>query len=234
MKTKLPTLKHEKRLWQKHRHQILVIGVDEVGRGCLAGPLVVGAVCFTPPLFSENHKKLKLSNKEWIEELENLGINDSKKLSANKREKLAPMIKKKARFWAVAKVSVNIIDKKGVVKATEMAVRKTIKKISTDISRFSSNYQLYILVDAFYIKYLRGIGLKNQKAIIHGDEISLSIAAASIVAKVHRDKLMKKLAKAYPNYRWELNKGYGTHDHIAAIKKHGLTKLHRKLFVRKI
>lgn len=216
----LPNLKHEKSLWKKG---FLVIGVDEVGRGCLAGPLTVGAVCF--PI---------LCNKDQIQELEFIGINDSKKLTKLKREELSKIIKKTSILHATATVGVNIINKKGVVKAIQMAARKAIKNIRSKTKNKKLNYNFYILADAFYIKYVKGIGLKNQKAIIHGDEISISIAAASIIAKVERDKLMDTLSKKHPKYKWSKNKGYGTREHINAIKRHGTTNLHRDLFVRNI
>ena len=89
----------------------------------------------------------------------------------------------------------------------------------------------FVLIDAFHIKYLRGIGLKNQKAIKKGDQKSISIAAASIIAKVFRDSLMQKLTKRYGKYRWGVNKGYGTKVHQEAILKYVATRLHRKQFV---
>ena len=214
---KFPNLNYEKSLWKKG---YLVIGIDEVGRGCLAGPVTVGAVCFK-----------KIGDINNIIELENIGINDSKKLTHEKRKTLYSDIQKRALLFSTATINVAIINKKGLVAATQMAVRQAIKNIK---SQSQNNYKFFVLADAFYIKYIRGVGLKNQKAIIHGDEISISIAAASIMAKVTRDKLMKRLSYKYPLYKWGKNKGYGTADHIKAIKKHGKTLYHRELFIRNI
>ncbi|MCL4387388.1 ribonuclease HII, partial [Patescibacteria group bacterium] len=123
------------------------------------------------------------------------------------------------------------INKVGIGKATQMAVRKVIKIIQ---SKVKDEHKLFVLMDAFYIRYLRGVGLRNQKAIVKGDEKSLSIAAASIVAKVKRDGLMEKLDRDYPVYNWKMNKGYGTLDHRTAIKKNGKTKHHRDAFVKNV
>ena len=95
-----------------------------------------------------------------------------------------------------------------------------------------ANKKIFILIDGFQVKYLRGVGLKNQKAIIKGDEKSISIAAASIIAKVYRDKLMEKLAKKYPLYHFDKNKGYGTKEHIKALRKYKQSPIHRLLFIR--
>ena len=127
-------------------------------------------------------------------------------------------------MWGVGEVGVGVINKVGIGRATQMAMRKALR-------RFAPQGKVFLLVDAFHIKYLRGIGLKNQKAIIHGDQKSISIAAASILAKVYRDNLMRKLAKIHPQYGWGRNKGYGTKEHQKAIIKYGLTRLHRKKFV---
>lgn len=213
-----PNFDFEKKLWEKG---YLVIGIDEVGRGALAGPLVVAGVCFN---FVRKDKKRFLSM------IENLGINDSKKLSAKKREQLAKIIKKKCLAWAATTVSSRFINRHRLSKAFQKGVREVLKKLKIT----NGNRRAYLLIDGFYVKYLRGIGLERQKAIIRGDEKSLSIASASIIAKVFRDKLMTQLAKKHPQYDWEKNKGYGTKDHIQALKNYGKTNLHRDLFLRKI
>lgn len=212
----LPNLKEEKRLWRKG---YTVIGVDEVGRGAFAGSLAVGAVVFTPT-----------TNNERTNYLLSLGINDSKKLSPRKRKKLAKIIKEASPFYSIAKVGVGVINKVGVGRATQIGIRKAVG----DIRKKLDSRRLFLLVDAFYVRYVRGVGLINQKGIVHGDEKSLSIAAASIIAKVERDALMRRLAKKYPNYRWRKNKGYGTAEHRFAIKRFGKTKLHREAFIRNI
>ncbi len=191
-----PTLDFEKKLWKLGFTK--VCGVDEVGRGSFAGPVVAGAVIFKDSKIPE-------------------GINDSKLLKPLQREKLDKEIKKAALSWAVSEISVRHINKLGIGKATQMAFRKAVKKISPD----------FVLIDAFYINNL---SRKKQKAIKKGDQICASISAASIIAKVYRDGLMTALDKKYPAYGFDKHKGYGTKNHRDAIKTHGLCKLHRKSF----
>lgn len=216
MEKKLPNLSFEKKLWEKG---YFVIGVDEVGRGSFAGPLVVGAVCF-----ESNLSKNKQAH------LETLGINDSKKLTEKKREHLTRVIEKEALALAIATVHTSTINKKGIANVTRIAIRKAVSGIQKQLH----HQKLFVLADAFYTKYVRGVGLANQKAIVHGDEISLSIAAASIIAKVHRDNLMVTLSQQYPLYHFEKNKGYGTADHIKALQKYGKTRIHRNVFVKNV
>lgn len=194
-----PTLKLEESLWIKGFHRIA--GLDEVGRGCFAGPVVVGAVVF-PKDF------------QMID-----GLADSKLLKPRQREKLTESIKKQALAWSVAEISVTAINKVGIGKATQMAFRKAIKSLKKSPD--------FILIDAFYIKNLNR---KRQRAVKDGDKICASISAASIIAKVYRDNLMKKLHKKYPRYGFAKHKGYGTKMHQEAIKKYGLSKVHRKSF----
>lgn len=178
-----------------------IVGLDEVGRGSFAGPVCVGAVIF-PKDF------------QIIE-----GLADSKLLKTRQREKLAETIKHEALSWVVAEIGVTTINKVGIGRATQMAFRKSIKLLSKSPD--------FVLVDAFYIKHLNR---KKQKAVKDGDKICASISAASIIAKVARDKLMKKLYKKYPQYGFPKHKGYGTKAHQEAIYKHGLSRVHRKSF----
>lgn len=194
-----PTLNFEKELWKKG--YLRVCGIDEVGRGSFAGPVVAGAVVFP--------KDITLPE----------GITDSKLLKPRQREKLAEEIKKVALCWAVSEVSVRYINKLGIGKATQMAFRKALKLLDKQAD--------FVLIDAFNIKHLNR---KRQKAVKKGDRACISIAAASIIAKVYRDKLMKKLSKKYPKYDFSKHKGYGTRFHREAIKKYGLCRLHRKSF----
>ncbi len=143
---------------------------------------------------------------------------------------MAKVIKKNCLAWAVSTVSVRYINNHNIIRAFQKGVRDVLRKL--EIRNWK--LEVYLLIDGFYIKYLRGVGLKNQRAIINGDEKSISIAAASVIAKVFRDRLMRRLAKKYPKYHWEKNKGYGTREHINALKKYGKTKIHRDLFLRKI
>lgn len=190
----------------------LVAGVDEVGRGCFAGPVVAGCVVF-------DRKMCKL---EKIP----VRIDDSKKLSSKRREIADEWIRKNAKGVGIGMASVSRINRLGIKKATEIAFRKAIKNCDVQID--------YLLIDAFYIPYVKGLRRRNQKAIIHGDTKSISIAAASIVAKVHRDKLMTELGNKakYKKYGWGRNKGYGTKEHRNSILKYGISHFHRKLFVR--
>lgn len=199
-----PDLSYEKSLW---KNSFFVIGIDEVGRGAFAGPLVVGGVIFDSSL--EN-------------QLLDLGINDSKKISEKKREKLAPIIKKLSLFWSVEYIPVDMIDEMGIGKANLLAMKKTYLKAK---NKFSD--KLFAIVDSFQIPEL-----EHQKAIIRGDSLSITIAAASIVAKVDRDEHMRNLSSKFQVYKWDKNKGYGTREHREAIKKHGVVEHHRRDFVR--
>jgi ribonuclease HII len=125
------------------------------------------------------------------------------------------------------------INNLGIKKASEIAFRRAIANCKQSLPQGGKLKIDYLLIDAFYIPYVKGLRRKNQKAIIKGDTKSISIAAASIIAKVYRDKLMQKLGKhpKYKKYGWGRNKGYGTLEHRSAIKKYGITRQHRKQFV---
>lgn len=194
-----PTLKLEQKLWKGGFDT--VCGVDEVGRGSFAGPVVAGAV-----ILPKDYELLE-------------GILDSKLLKPRQRENLAVSIKNKALCWSVAEIGVSKINKMGIAKATQMAFRKAIKSLRI--------YPDFILIDAFYVKHLNR---KRQKPVKDGDKICASIATASIIAKVHRDKLMRKLHRKYPKYGFGKHKGYGTKRHQDAIRKHGLSRIHRRSF----
>lgn len=194
-----------------------IAGIDEVGRGAFAGPVVAGCVVFRRDIYK--------SFKQGV----GVKINDSKKLTPKAREKASMWIKDNAVAWGIGEAPVTVVNRLGIVKASQMAFRRAVedanKKIGTKID--------FLLIDAFYAPYVKGLRRKNQKAIIKGDTKSISIAAASIVAKVYRDHLMEKLGRTrkYKKYGWDKNKGYGTASHRTAIKKHGRTRLHRKLFI---
>ena len=177
-----------------------IAGVDEVGRGCLAGCVVAAAVI------------LDLS-KPIPEDL-----NDSKKLSAKKREKLDSVIKENAVAYAIAEVSAEKIDQINILEATKEAMRLAIEKLNPSAD--------FLLIDAVQ---LRKISLP-QKAIIRGDAISASIAAASIIAKNYRDNLMQEMDKLYPEYGFAKHVGYGTKAHFEALREHGACDIHRKSF----
>ena len=178
-----------------------VAGIDEVGRGPLAGPVVTAVVI--------------LKQGAMIE-----GINDSKKLSEAKREELYETIINEAIDYAIGVVSPAEIDEINILQATYKAMQQCIAdlKVRPD----------YILVDAVTIP---NIGI-NQKGIVKGDAKSISIGAASIVAKVTRDRMMKEYAQIFPAYDFEQNKGYGSAKHIEAIKEMGICPIHRRSFVK--
>ena len=175
-------------------------GCDEAGRGCLAGPVVASAVIF-PNNFKNN----------WI--------NDSKKLSEKKRNELIPIIKREAVCYSIGVVSVKEIDKWNILRSSFIAMHRAINKLS-------------VKPESLIIDGNRFVPYPNIKhtCIIKGDSKYLSIAAASILAKNYRDKLMINLHKEYSNYKWDTNKGYPTNEHRLNIKKYGITKYHRKSF----
>lgn len=214
MKTKtFPDFTLETPYWQKG---FIVIGIDEVGRGAFAGPLCVGGVVFSPSL-----------NSQKLNYLLSLGINDSKKLSSKKRENLAKIIKKECLHYSISFIDVSTINKIGIGKATFLGM----EQVANSINNKQKTKKSFLLIDAYEIP---GISKGIQKGITYGDSLSLSIASASIIAKVERDKLMVQLGLKNPQYGWDKNKGYGTLKHREAIKKEGATSLHRVDFCRKV
>lgn len=209
---KLPGFAYEEIYWGKGIDY--VIGVDEVGRGSLAGPVVAGAAFVKTPAAKEAILKL--------------GIDDSKRLSAGKRRALAKIIPKYF-FCAIGQASVEEINCVGIVRATGRAMRRAIIRIMNYELRIKNGNSLFLLVDGYKMKYLPG-GLARQLNIIKGDQKSVTIAAASIMAKVYRDTLMKRLGRRYPVYKWGRNKGYGTKLHLKALGKYGYCALHRSVF----
>jgi len=202
---RLPHRKHEDYL-----HEVgfnVVCGLDEVGRGAWAGPLVAAAVILprAPKL------KTQISNVKRL-----YGIRDSKLLSASQREKLAKKIRRSSKV-GIGEVSVKELNKLKLTKATQLAFRRAIRalKIKPD----------YILSDGF-----RYVSPTLCRAIIKGDRICSSIAAASIVAKVYRDKLMRKLDKEIKGYNFSSHKGYGTKEHQKSLKKLGPSSEHRMFY----
>ena len=180
-----------------------ICGIDEAGRGPLAGPVVVASVIMPKDSMIE-------------------GINDSKKVSEKKREKLYSQILEEAIAYGVGIIDQNEIDEINILNATKKGLTNSLKelKIKPDL----------ILVDALHDINTLQI---PYKSIIKGDAKIYSIAAASIIAKVTRDRIMKQWASVYPQYGFEAHKGYGTAKHIAAIKEYGLCPLHRTNFTKK-
>ena len=197
MSTKLPNINIE-RSYQKHINGY-ICGIDEVGRGCLAGPVVAAAI---------------ILNFDSIP----IGINDSKKLSKKKRQNIYIDIKKEALDIAIGQASNIEIDQMNILNASLLAMKRAYKnlKTPTELALIDGNYSPKI----------------NCKTIniIKGDSKSLSIAAASIVAKQYRDKLMEEIGNKYPKYNFKKNAGYGTKEHYKSIDSNGLTEFHRKSF----
>lgn len=190
---------------QKYEEEIyghgynLIAGIDEAGRGPLAGPVVAAAVVLP--------RGIKI-----------IGINDSKKLSAEKRNELVQEIKSKAIAWSVSLVDAAFIDKFNILQASLRAMYQSVKLLKSAPD--------YLLVDAVKIPHLD----IPQLPIISGDSLSSSIAAASIVAKTTRDKMMADFHNQYPQYGFDKHKGYGTTEHVLALEKHGPCPIHRLSF----
>ena len=180
----------------------LICGVDEAGRGPLCGPVVAGAVI--------------LKKDEFIE-----GINDSKKLSEKKREKLFDEIKEKAIAVGVGIVYQEEIDEINILNATKKAMKMAVENLEVKPD--------FVLIDGNQNVKLE----MESEPVVKGDALSISIAAASIIAKVTRDRMLIEDDKKYPEYGFAKHKGYGTKVHIEAIKKYGLCPLHRKTFCKK-
>ncbi len=179
----------------------LIGGIDEVGRGPLAGP-VVTAVVILP------------------DDCKILGINDSKKLSAKKREELSELIKNEAIAYSFGSASPAEIDEINILQATYRAMRKAISSLAVKAD--------FIIADAVTIPEID----VPQRGIIHGDAKSITIGAASIIAKVERDAMMDEYDKVFPEYSFAKNKGYGSAEHIMSLKKYGPCPIHRSSFIK--
>jgi ribonuclease HII len=178
----------------------LIAGVDEVGRGALAGPVVAAAVILDPerPLPD--------------------GLDDSKKLTRLQRRRIADEILQTALAYSVGQVEPEEIDRINILQATRLAMVEALKQLQPDAD--------YLLIDAVQLKE---VGLP-QKAIIHGDSISASIAAASVIAKTYRDALMHAFHEVYPQYNFARHVGYCTREHLEAVRLHGPCRIHRMSF----
>jgi ribonuclease HII len=194
-------LQYERDLWNEGF--VNIAGVDEVGRGCLFGDVVAGAVILPPGLIIE-------------------GVDDSKKLSEKKRNQLYDQIADQALAWSVARVDASVIDKINIKQAARLAMKLAVESLSHSCD--------FLLIDAEKVD----IALP-QKSIIKGDANSQSIAAASIMAKVTRDRLCEgEWETAYPQYGIAIHKGYATKLHRERLLEHGPSELHRRTFLRKL
>ena len=188
------------------RGKKLICGIDEAGRGPLAGPVVSAAVVL-PILYSENDFR------EWE------GLNDSKKVSARNREKLSKRLLEHPHVYiGIGIVSEQVIDKHNILEATRISMRRAVANLNIRPD--------CLLIDGMF---LPGVDY-SQKKIIDGDSLSLSIAAASIMAKVTRDNIMCQYHEEYPVYAFDKHKGYGTREHFDRIKQYGPCKIHRRSF----
>lgn len=185
---------------QGYRH---IAGIDEVGRGCLAGPVVAAAVILPAGLMIE-------------------GVKDSKKLTPKKREALFQIIKRHAMATGIGIIENEEIDRINILRATIKAMELAVKCLSVSPD--------YLLIDAVSLPD----SLLPQRSIIKGDNLSFSIASASIIAKVIRDRLMVLQHSLFPQYNFISNKGYGTRDHITRLRLYGPSVIHRKSFIKKI
>jgi ribonuclease HII len=186
-----------------YQAKLLEAGVDEAGRGCLAGPVFAAAVIL-PKRFR------------------NKGLNDSKQLNEETRVKLRELIEKEAVCFAVARIDEQEIDRINILKASIKAMHLAIGELTTEPQ--------LLLVDGNRFYPFRQV---RHKCIVKGDGLYQNIAAASILAKTYRDDFMNKAHIEFPNYHWDRNKGYGTKAHVEAIEKFGYTPMHRKSFVVK-
>jgi len=203
-----PNFNEEKKLWKNGYN--FVAGLDEAGRGPLAGPVVAASVCvnfqFSISNFQSNPNYSIFKN-----------VRDSKKLSPSQREEIYNiLINHKDIKWGVGIVSEKVIDKINILEATKLAMKKSFKKLSPNFLLLDGNFKIDSKI--------------SQKSIIKGDSKVFSISAASIIAKVTRDKIMKKYHKKYPEYNFLKHKGYGTKAHFACLQKFGPCKIHRKSF----
>ena len=210
MKLNIKTIKKGK------RKKYFSIGVDEAGRGPLAGPVVACAILGV-------RNKGGIKNKELKEAIKGLKSLDSKKLSPKRREIIFEALKKSDEFhWSVSKVSEKVIDKVNILKATKLAMERAVnnlakkEKIKPKLVMIDGNFSIKISFP--------------QRSFIKGDQKVFLISLASIIAKVSRDKIMGKMDKKYPGYGFAKHKGYGTRSHFLAISKYGLSPIHRKSF----
>lgn len=243
---KYPNFNEEKKLWKQGFN--FVAGLDEAGRGPLAGPVVAGAVAiinpndqipkrFGHPLRREASWKLGLGIFE---------VKDSKKMSGKQREEVyKKLIECENIAWGIGIVSEKVIDKINILEATKLAMQKAVKNLekkSVNLAYININDRSkscgldFVLIDGNFkldfneAAFAKGYGVPKQKSIVKGDQKVFSVASASIIAKVTRDRLMRKYHKKYPQYGFDKHKGYGTKAHFANLEKFGPCKIHRRSF----
>lgn len=206
-KVKIPEAERLFRITQTERtyweQGLLVAGMDEVGRGPLAGAVTTACVIMpSAPLIE--------------------GINDSKKLSEKKRQQLDIAIRENAIAYSIEFIPPDIIDEINISEATKLCFKNAFENIGVNCNHVLIDYVSGLQIDA------------KQVPIVHGDALSYTIGAASIIAKVARDAYMQQMHELYPQYNFAKNKGYGTAEHICALKKYGPCPIHRRSFIKKI
>ena len=216
---RLPHKTLERKLFQAGYKRI--IGVDEVGMGCLAGPVVVCAVSFSPKFYRKSHKKL-----HWLR--------DSKLLQADKREEFAKELKKQNIKFKLSFCYPKTIDSLNIYQAARLAMKRAVLRLkaknspaSPRLGRGRAKLKNIVLVDGPY--KIKGLDIE-QMPIVKGDRKIFAIACASILAKVSRDRTMRRYAKKFPKYGFEKHKGYGTKYHQAQLVSFGPSKIHRRSF----
>lgn len=185
---------------------LLEAGCDEAGRGPLAGPVYAAAVI----LPKDFHHPL---------------LNDSKQMTEKNRDLLRPIIEREAVAWAVEAVQAEEIDTLNILWASVTGMQRAVLRLDPRPQ--------FLLIDGNKFRPFKGYGFKDYRTVVHGDATYASIAAASVLAKTHRDEFMRKIASDYPEYGWDRNMGYPTPEHIEAIRRYGYTPWHRKSFTVK-
>lgn len=213
MKT-FPHFNFEKPLWEQ---DFLVAGIDEVGRGSFAGPLVVAGVILHP-----------ITDPSTLKFLLSFGINDSKLISAKKRKMLKNITQEYILYTSIQSIDVDIINEKGIGKANKLGFQRVAQDLIIS-AKSLSRLELFFLTDAFQIPE---VDTTRQKNIIRGDSTSITIALSSILAKIQRDTYMEELGITFPQYGFEKHKGYGTKFHREKIKELGACMHHRTEFVK--
>jgi len=221
-----PNFREEKKLLKKGFKR--VAGIDESGRGPLAGPVVAAAVSIIANC-KLKAKSVRFSSSRCdsiIEDFKNL--KDSKKLSPKKREEFYKILTKSPFIeWGIGKVSEKVIDKSNIKNAAELAMEKALQNLKSKIKNKKS--KIFLIIDGNNIKNLK-LKTYNLKLIVKGDEKVFSCAAASIIAKVTRDRIMQKYHKKFPRYDFNKHKGYPTKLHLKMLRKYGPCKIHRMTF----
>ena len=218
-----PNFEEEKKLWR--RGYKFVAGIDEAGRGPLAGPVVAAAVVIM------RHKE-KFQETDFLKNNNFWNIKDSKELLPKKRNDLFQILTKSSVIkWGIGRVSEKVIDKINILEATKLAMEKATKNLEKKLSPFLCGRTKKGIIDFLIIDGNFSIDLDiPQKSVIMGDKKVFLISAASIIAKVSRDKIMSKYDKKYPEYGFAKHKGYGTKFHQDALKRYGPCEIHRKTF----